>query len=439
MSRLTVPCDTIPTGDTILTGKDQHGNDIEIKVSDLSKQPEVDICRTIESCSKIRNLDSKDAQLQSQINDINNKLDKNNPLTNNPNDKGIKQRLDEAEACCEDLHEKFDDNKNILKEVNDNISLLKNWNNRQDQKIEGLSKKVIVDDEYLNFEEWLENVYLPNADAEVNKWSTGDTYINVSDGIASNNSFYINVRKPGDTSPPSANDWQLVPSNNRNDLISILGIDPIRVDRTGKHTRTVSMEPNKLADMLSELPRLDLTKVDVSLGPIHFDPVFKEDATIEENLNVGNTTTTKKLNVTSEAVIERACIKEMTCDTKFTGTPTFNDVTVKGTTNLKTIVQQGGNVNINGPHVRIEGSSVEIPNIQGDTHFSDFIFAPDITIDNRTTTEHLTVNHETILKGHTTIHAPLKMIDPNSPDKPICMDNAIKNLFRPSYGMFKIT
>ena len=121
MSKLTVPCDVIPTGDTILKGKDKNGNDIEIKVSDLTKQPEVDICSTIESCPKIRTLDAKDAQLQSQINALNDKIEKTDPITNNPTGKGIKQRLDEAEACCEDLHEKLDDNEKILKEVHDNI------------------------------------------------------------------------------------------------------------------------------------------------------------------------------------------------------------------------------------------------------------------------------------------------------------------------------
>lgn len=439
MSKLKKPCNIIPDGNTLLIGKDKQGNTIEIRVEDLTKQPEKDICQTIETCSKIRNMEAKEAQLQAQIDTVNEKIDKVNPITNNPDNKGIKQRLDEAEACCEALNDKLNQNEDILKEVGDNISLIKSWNARQDEKIQGVKREVVFDDEFANFDEWVQEVYMPNADALVNKYTRGDIYINLTEGVASNNSFYINIRQSDATGPASANDWVMVPNNGMQDIISILGIDPIRVDRPGKHTWTISVEPQKLADFISELPRLDLSKVDVTLGEVYFDPIFKESATIEEDLNVKGKTTTKTLEVTDRANIKEACIEKMVCDTEYEGTQHFNNIDVKGNANLKNIKQEGGNVSIKGPNVKIEGDSVEIPNIQGDTHFSDKVDVQDINIRNNTETQNLNVTHTTVLNGHTFINGPFQFIDTANPQqKPICLENMAKNAFRPSYGMFKL-
>lgn len=49
--------------------------------------------------------------------------------------------------------------------------MLKGWNVRQDSAIKGLSTKVIVDKIYNNFEEWVENVYIPQCDQITNKYS----------------------------------------------------------------------------------------------------------------------------------------------------------------------------------------------------------------------------------------------------------------------------
>jgi hypothetical protein len=42
---------------------------------------------------------------------------------------------------------------------------------RQDEKINSLQKNVIADETYFNFEDWVENVYIPQGSAPVNKYS----------------------------------------------------------------------------------------------------------------------------------------------------------------------------------------------------------------------------------------------------------------------------
>ena len=164
--------------------------------------------------------------------------------------------------------------------------MLKGWNVRQDSAIKGLSTKVIVDKIYNNFEEWVENVYIPQCDQITNKYSRGDIYINANQSVAATNATYINVRNPNATTECSANDWQEQYYSAPADVITYLGIDPLEVAHPYKHEWVVSINPDKFQDFMAGLQRLDLSNVELSLGEVYFDPVFKESAKIQENLEV---------------------------------------------------------------------------------------------------------------------------------------------------------
>ena len=91
----------------------------------------------------------------------------------------------------------------------------------------------------------------------------------------------------------------------------------------------MSINPEKFQDFMAWLQRLDLSNVELSLWEVYFDPVFKESAKIQENLEVGNTTKTKNLEVTNDATIkyleaENAKIDTITWNTTFNKLATFN-------------------------------------------------------------------------------------------------------------------
>lgn len=106
--------------------------------------------------------------------------------------------------------------------------------------------KVILDKIYTNFEEWVENVYIPQCDSLENKYIEGNIYVNVNQSDGARNATYVNVRKRWDNGPCSANDWQELYYTAPADTLSILGIDPIQVDHPSKHTWTISIVPEKL-------------------------------------------------------------------------------------------------------------------------------------------------------------------------------------------------
>ena len=333
---------------------------IDLSTMNLPSTASLDICSVVEACPSIGNLKAKDSQLQTQIDNL-----KNGEVAR------LDKKISDAAKVAAESKEKDLANQQLLNEVNDNIAMLKGWNVRQEAAIKGLLQKVVVDDQYLNFEEWVENVYIPQCDSLENKYSMGHLYLNVNRNYAASQGAYVNIRSPKSTAPCSANDWILLPGTKRNELLTMIGIDPIAVSRVDKHTWTYSLDPVKFQDFMASLKTLDLSKVDVSLGEVYFDPIFKEDATIEENLNVGNTTTTKDLVVRGGATIEnatikRACIEEFTCDTTFnenvtvrqtltatdlvaTGTSRFNNTALTGST---TVERFDGEVYLSD-HVRI--------------------------------------------------------------------------------------
>lgn len=350
------PCNVRPNSTTKLKAYDDCHGEFEIAVGDLPNVPEADICAVVANCPTIKSLQQKDAQIQAQVNliendkfnDINTKINQQNTEIN-----GIKEKNNQQDF--------------VIGEINDNITTLKNWNIKQNHLIESLQARVILDKTFNNFEEWVENVYIPQANALTNKYVMGDMYINVSQSIAATNATYVNVRSSNSKAPYSANDWQKLYYSAPADVLSVLGIDPIEVSHPSKHTWALSLNPTKFQDYMAQLRELDLSKVNVTLGEVYFNPVIKESATIQENLTVGNTTTTKDLTVQNGATI-----KDLTTTTANLGTVTapvtFNEkVTVTDTVEATTLVGTGTatikNATLTG--------STKIERVDGDLYASE--------------------------------------------------------------------
>jgi len=263
----------------------------------------------------VKQLKAKDQQLQSQIDSINNKLWDESEWS-------IGRRLDNVEACCEDKQEKIDQTNTVISEIGDNITLLKWMYTRQDIKINSLLRNVIIDETYLNFSDWVENVYIPQWESLENKYTQWDIYMNVNQNVWATNAVYVCIRSYNSKNPLSANDWQELYYSAPSDVQAILWIDPVQVHHPYKHEWVISIDPYKLSDMIAWLNSLDLSNVDVTLWDVYFNPTIKESVTIQENLTVWNTATVKTLEWES-AHIWDACIDKMTCDTNFTWKPTF--------------------------------------------------------------------------------------------------------------------
>lgn len=398
--------------------------------------PTIDIECELQHSPIVNGMRAKEQQLQAQINGLNDSINKS--VIWPVGDKWIKQRLDDVEAGLEEANDRVDQQNTVISEIGDNITLLKGMSTRQDEKINSLQKNVIADDTYFNFEDWIENVYIPQWDAPVNKYSQWDIYMNVNPDVAATNATYVCIRPVGSTTPLSANDWQQMYYSAPADVMAILGIDPIKVTHPYKHEWVISVDPNRLADMIGQLRTLDLSDVEVTLWEVYFEPIIKESATIQENLTVWNTTTTKELDA-EVAYIDRACIRELSCDADFSGTPTFGTINVDQI-EANNYHQEWGNFNIEGANVSITWDTVNIPAIEWDTYFGDDVYAPNINITNKTTTEYLDVHNDAHFDGYVNINWYLKYIDPTDPEqKIICVDNAVKNLFRPSFWIFTIS
>lgn len=297
--------------------------------------PMYDIECDLQNSSTISWLKAKDQQLQTQVNDLKHEINKRDP--EDWGWRGIKQRLDDVEACCEDKQDQINQVNTVISEMGDNITLLKGMSTRQDKKIKSLLRNVILDEIYLNFSDRVENVYLPQWESLENKYTQWDIYINVNQKIWATNAVYICVRSWNSKKPLSANDWQELYYSAPADVISILGIDPVKVMHPYKHERVISIDPDKLGDLMANMKTLDLSKVDVTLWDVYFNPMIKESVTIQENLTVWWETTVNILEW-KKAHIKSACIDEMTCDTKFTWTPEFVDAKVTWTLDTHDVV-----------------------------------------------------------------------------------------------------
>lgn len=317
MSNVSKPCNIKPSSETLLMAYDDCNLEHEVSVKDLELVPETDVEWAIANSPIISNLKAKDQQLQSQIDNINNvKLE---TLTN---------AAQLAKTTAENAKAEVDGNTMVIGEIQDNIAMLKGWNVRQDAAIKWLNTRVVIDTIYNNFEEWVENVYIPQSESIANKFTRWDLYINANQDIAATNATYIH--KGMGTNGASANDWQELYYSAPADVITYLGIDPLVVTHPYKHEWTVNIDPYKFQDFMANLKSLDLSKVELSLGEVYFDPIFKESAKIQEDLEVGNTTKTKELEVSHKATIKEAEIDTAVIPTITGATAINGKVTISG-------------------------------------------------------------------------------------------------------------
>ena len=78
----------------------------------------------------------------------------------------------------------------------------------------------------------------------------GDLDGNASSATSATNATYVCIRPVDSTAPLSANDWQQMYYSAPADVMAILGIDPIKVTHPYKHEWVISVDPNRLADMI---------------------------------------------------------------------------------------------------------------------------------------------------------------------------------------------
>lgn len=336
MSNVSKPCTVKPSSETLLMAYDDCNKEHEVSLKDLEIVPEIDTEAAIANSAIIAWLKAKDQQLQNQINNINDvKLE------------SLNEAVRTATETVNAMSDTVSSDEQVISEISDNISMLKWWNVRQDAEIKSLSTKVIIDKTYNNFDERVENVYIPQCESLTNKFSRWDMYINVNQSVSATNATYVNIKSPTSTSECSANDWQELYYTAPADVIAYTGIDPLVVTHPYKHEWTVSIDPYKFQDFMANLRSLDLSNVEVSLGEVYFDPIIKESATIQENLTVGNTTTTKDLVVSDkwnikDLEVTTAKIPTITWATAINGKVTVSwgietdDIRVTWTANIAT-------------------------------------------------------------------------------------------------------
>lgn len=315
-------CPVAPTGDTLIKIKSEcTWAESWTPASTLPDWPANDVMQIVTDSQLIKELKDKDSQLQREIDELKDKVWPNSDIL---------RRLTDLESCCEDSQERDDAMSSQINEINANITYLKGRNVRQDTAIESLKRNVIIDETHLNFQEWLEEVYIPNADALVNKYKQWDIYINVNQDVSATNATYIFIRYPESEEEAGANDRQEIYYSSPADVLTILWIDPIEVEHPFKHERVIKVNPQELRKMIEELPRLDLSSVELNLWIIYEKPVYKNDVTIEFNLTVNWETYLNNVHVTN--LTETQNLKTVNLDVTniTTNNPVFNNnITVR--------------------------------------------------------------------------------------------------------------
>ena len=289
-------CNTVNLSDalTLLWKKKCTGQLVEIDPDSLPNVNNANVCEAINDCDTIKAMKVKDSQLASAVANVQDSI-----TEIRWNESDLNQRMDTIEWTQGSQGD-------VIDQVNTEISGLKTEYIRVVNKIKSLWMHVVLDDHFTTFEDWVENVYIPNADAAVNEYKEGTWYFNTNPSIDSEQSAYINVRKEWNTSEYGINDWYKLPYNLP--TLAIIGIDPIKVVHPYRWRFEVGIDPIKLADLIANLDSLDLSDVKVYLWDVYLDWVIKESLHIQEDLTVDNATTTKELTVTHAATIADASI-----------------------------------------------------------------------------------------------------------------------------------
>ena len=265
----------------------------------------VNVGEYIKQSSTVNNITTRNNDLNYQITNIKEKI------------KNIKEIINRKKKIINEEEGESNWQNLPLQELVDNVQELIDQNCRIKQWINYVRWRVIVDTEYLNFEEWAEKYYVRQSiySEDFKKW---DLYINANQKVEATNAIYVNIRDHWSEEDYSANDWQEMYDYTKTSVLSILGINPVDVTHPYHHEWTVNIDPEKLQEMIENLKHLDLTHTDVSLNEIYFDPEFKESVTMEQDLKVGNTIKSKDFIVhgsshLKHAHIKAACIEEITC------------------------------------------------------------------------------------------------------------------------------
>lgn len=284
-------CNTVDLSDamTLLWKKKCTGQLVEVDPASLPNVNDANVCEAIDECDTIKAMKVKDSEMSAKIANIDTALDEFRA-----NEESIGNRMSSIE-------ETQGSQWSVIEQVNTEISGLKTEYIRVINKIKSLGMHVVLDDHFTSFEDWVENVYIPNAWAAVNEYKEWVWYFNTNPAIDAEQSAYINVRKEWDTSEYSINDWYKLPYSLP--TLALIGVDPIKVLHPYKGRYEIGIDPKKLADLIANLDSLDLSDVKVYLWDVYLDWVIKESLHIQEDLTVDNWITTKDLDVSHIANI----------------------------------------------------------------------------------------------------------------------------------------
>lgn len=441
---MSTSCKTVPLSDrlVLIWRVKLNWQYVEIDPASIPWVNEVDVCECLETCEVTQSLRAQDKYLSSLIqqneNEINRIKDKN------------KSQDDEIQW----LKDKDKSQDSVINMINTEISWLKTEYINVMNQLEWLWVHVILDEDYLSFDEWCQNVYIPNCATENNKFKEWDWYFNGNQSIAADQAVYVNVRPEDSTEPCSADDWYRLPYSLP--VLEVIWIDPVYVSHPYKWRFEVWIDKRKLADVIADMETLDLSNVKVYLWDVYLDWVIKESLKIQENLVVWDHIETKNLTVkehieTDTIHAKEWCIEEITCDTTFDKNVNINkslDVVWNiDVSNIKVgSTTETTELNV---HHHIETESIHanegcIEHFTCDTdHGWNTIITWDTIIDNSSVTtvvnnvQQMNVTEHTHLEWDVVIKSDsFNLIDPNTWEK-TCLQNLAKNSYNPSYWFFE--
>lgn len=436
-------CKTVPLSDrlVLIWRVKVNWQYVEIDPASIPWVNEVDVCECLENCQTIESLRANDAYLSSLI-----KKDEIDIVW-------IKAKNKAQDEEIQWLKAKDNSQDSVINMINTEISWLKTEYINVMNKLEWMWVHVILDEDYLSFDEWCQNVYIPNCWLEQNSFKEWDWYFNWNQSIAADQAVYVNVRSEDSTEPCSADDWYRLPYSLP--TLSVIWIDPVYVSHPYKWRFEVWIDKLKLADLIADMEQLDLSNVKVYLWDVYLDWVIKESLKIQESLQVWNEIKTKDLVVEHHTETESIhakewCIEKITCDTEFEwDIKVDKNVEVIWDTHTSDILvdwtTETTELNV---HHHIETESIHadewcIERFTCDTdHWWNTIVTWDTIITNNSVTtieqnvQNLYVNNDTHLDWPVTIRSnTFNLINPDTWEK-TCLQNLAYNSFNPSYWFF---
>lgn len=441
---MSTSCKTVPLSDrlVLIWRVKLNWQYVEIDPASIPWVNEVDVCECLETCEVTQSLRAQDKYLSSLIQQNENEINR------------IKGKNKSQDDEIQWLKDKDKSQDSVINMINTEISWLKTEYINVMNQLEWLWVHVILDEDYLSFDEWCQNVYIPNCATENNKFKEWDWYFNGNQSIAADQAVYVNVRPEDSTEPCSADDWYRLPYSLP--VLEVIWIDPVYVSHPYKWRFEVWIDKRKLADVIADMETLDLSNVKVYLWDVYLDWVIKESLKIQENLVVWDHIETKNLTVkehieTDTIHAKEWCIEEITCDTTFDKNVNINkSLNVVWNIDVSNIkVDSTTETTELNVHHHIETESIHanegcIEHFTCDTdHGWNTIITWDTIIDNSSVTtivnnvQQMNVTEHTHLWWDVTIVSnSFNLIDPETWEK-TCLQNLAYNSFNPSYWFFE--